>query len=237
MATVARRWTTIRTLWRPGARVERLRASHSYGFVLALVVILFLFVAFAPDEEWSRSVIVLLEAALVIAALWTSGLWRDRRVAVVLAGVGVVAALMQLLVGGDTPNGLIALLEVLLLFSAVITIAVGVLDQRDVNAQSVLGAVSIYLLLGMFFVFVYGAAADLGSGPFFAQATDGTLATRLYFSYVTLATLGYGDYTPAGDFGRAAAVTEALLGQLYLVTVIALIVGRLTAAAVRNRGN
>jgi len=46
-------------------------------------------------------------------------------------------------------------------------------------------------------------------------------------SYVTLATLGYGDYTPAGTTARMMAVTEALLGQLYLVTVVALVVGRL----------
>jgi hypothetical protein len=66
----------------------------------------------------------------------------------------------------------------------------------------------------------------LGSAPFFAQGTDGTLSTRLYFSYVTLATLGYGDYTAAGDFGRTVSVVEAMLGQLYLVTVIALLVGQ-----------
>ena len=61
----------------------------------------------------------------------------------------------------------------------------------------------------------------------FAQGTDGTRAIRLYFSYVTLATLGYGDYTPAANVGRTLAVLEALLGQIYLVTVVALLVSRL----------
>ena len=63
----------------------------------------------------------------------------------------------------------------------------------------------------MFFVFVYSAVAALGSGPFFAQGTDGTLSTRLYFSYVTLATLGYGDYTPAATSAARCRV-EAILG-------------------------
>ena len=213
--------------WRPGARVERLRASHSYRIVFLLVVALFLFVAFAPDESWSRSVIVLIECALLVAALWTSGLWQDRRAGVVLAGLGGVIAVAELVTSGDSAAGLIALLEVLLLLVAIVVIAVGVVDQRDINAQSVLGAISIYVLLGMFFVFVYSAVAALDSEPFFAQGTDGTLSTRHYFSYVTLATLGYGDYTPAGEFGRTAAVTEALLGQLYLVTVVAVLVGRM----------
>jgi hypothetical protein len=79
-------------------------------------------------------------------------------------------------------------------------------------------------------VFVYGAVATLGDGSFFLQGTDGTRALRTYFSYVTLATLGYGDYTPAGNLGHALAVVEALLGQLYLVTVVALLVARLRPA-------
>jgi hypothetical protein len=67
----------------------------------------------------------------------------------------------------------------------------------------------------------------VGSGDFFAQGTDGTRSLRLYFSFVTLATLGYGDYTPAHELGRTLAIVEALFGQLYLVTVIALLVSRM----------
>jgi hypothetical protein len=69
--------------------------------------------------------------------------------------------------------------------------------------------------------------AVLGSGDFFAQGTDGTRSLRLYFSFVTLGTLGYGDYTAAGELGRTLAVVEAILGQLYLVTVIAVLVSRI----------
>ncbi len=49
----------------------------------------------------------------------------------------------------------------------------------------------------------------------------------LYFSFTTLTTLGYGDLTPAGDVGRMLAITEALIGQVYLVTIVALIVTNL----------
>jgi hypothetical protein len=109
----------------------------------------------------------------------------------------------------------------------IVVIARGVIDQGEVNSQSVVGAVCIYLLLGMLFSFAYGSAAKLGSGFFFAQGTDGTPAIRLYFSYVTMATVGYGDYSAAGNFGRTLAVLEGLVGQLYLVTVVALLVSRL----------
>ncbi len=97
----------------------------------------------------------------------------------------------------------------------------------EVSAETILGAICVYLSIGMIFLFVYGAVAAIGSSPFFAQAGDGTRALRLYFSYVTLATLGYGDYTPATNLGHMLAVVEALLGQIYLVTVVALLVARL----------
>ena len=108
-----------------------------------------------------------------------------------------------------------------------VVLAPSIVDQGEINAQSITGAICIYLLLGIIFIFIYGAVAALGDGTFFAQGTDGTRALRLYFSYVTLATLGYGDYTPAGNFGHALAIVEALFGQLYLVTVVALLVARL----------
>jgi hypothetical protein len=84
-----------------------------------------------------------------------------------------------------------------------------------------------YLLIGLFFAFVYGVIAAFGSGSLFAQGTDGTSSLRLNFSFVTLATLGYGDYTPAGDLGHMVAIVEAPLGQVYLVTVVAVLVSRL----------
>jgi hypothetical protein len=97
----------------------------------------------------------------------------------------------------------------------------------EVSAQTILGAICVYISIGIVFLFAYGAVAEIGSGSLFAQGGDGTRALRLYFSYVTLATLGYGDYTPATNIGHMLAVVEALLGQIYLVTVVALLVARL----------
>jgi hypothetical protein len=207
----------------------RLRASHSYGFVLLLIFVSFVFTAAGPDNAtWGQGVLVLIQTATLVVALWTSGLGRAAALlSVLLVAVGITVAAAQILSGGDTLTGATAILNALLLVTVGVVIAVGVFDQRTVNRQSVLGAICIYLLIGMDFTFVYGAAAALGSGDFFAEGTDGTPSLRLYFSYVTLTTVGYGDYTPAGDLGHTLAIVEALLGQLYLVTVVAVIVSRL----------
>jgi Ion channel len=216
--------------WRPGSRMARLRASHSYGAVLVLVAGSFVFIAAAPDSDWALSVLVLLQCATLLLALLTSGLGQDKRPAIPLAVIAGVAALSVHVFGGDTPGGVVALIDALLLAATIAAVALGVVDQREANAQSIMGALCIYLLLGMGFTFVYNAVALLGDGAFFANGSDGTPFERLYFSYVTLATLGYGDYTAGGTLGRSLAVFEVLLGQLFLVIAVALLVGTLVAA-------
>lgn len=212
----------------PGSRASRLRATHSYGFVLALVVASLVFAAVAPDDAWAGSVLLLAQSATFLTALWTSGVLIARsHLAAGLTAAAAVFAVAQIAGGGARPVGVTALLTASLVVATIVVIGLGVMDQGEVNAQSVRGAICVYVLLGMFFVFVYGALAALDDGSFFAQGTDGSRAIRMYFSFVTLATVGYGDYTAAGDLGRTVSVIEALLGQLYLVTVVALLVSRI----------
>jgi ion channel len=207
------------------------RSSHSYGYVLLLIGVSFVFAATAPDAAWATSVLVLIQSANLVVALWTSGLarpgaWHN----VLLLSVAVVLAVVGIVWSGPNLTAALGLVSALLTFAIVAVIALSVVSKREVDRQAITGAICVYLLLGMVFMFVYGTAATLGDGPFFLQGTDGTRALRTYFSYVTLATLGYGDYTPAGNLGHALAVVEALLGQLYLVTVVALLVARMRPA-------
>ncbi len=210
------------------SRVARLRAAHSYRVVLILIGVTVLFVELAGEARWTTAVLLLLGAATLAAAMWTSGLARaGSRAMIVLVAASTVLAVMLPFTTHNALYGAAALATGLLIVATVVAIAVGVLDQSEVNAQSVTGAICIYLLFGLVFMFLYSGIALLGSGDFFAQGTDGTRAVRLYFSYVTQTTVGYGDYTPAGNLGHALAVLEALIGQLYLVTVLALLVSEM----------
>ena len=214
--------------WRPGARVARVRASHSYGVVLALIVVVFVFTSVASNSDWADSTLVLLQAATLVTALYTSGVARaDSTVSLALVAVSAASAVALLVFGGDGFAALVGILSGLLTVATIATVALGVVDQGEANVQAVTGAVCVYVLIGILFVFLYGVLATIGSGDFFAQGTDGTRSLRLYFSFVTLATLGYGDYTAAGELGRTLAIVEALIGQLYLVTVIAVLVSRM----------
>ena len=208
--------------------LARFHATHSYWVVLLALGVVFFFAALAPDAAWSTAVLVLLETATLVLALRTAG-WRitQSRIVFGLVALGSTAAIADILWNTEPVNALLAVLGGLLALALTMVIALGAVEQGEVNSKSVAGAICVYVLLGLIFMHVFGVMAVLGHGSFFAQGTDGTRAIRLYFSYTTLATLGYGDYTPRGNLGHALAVLEALLGQLYLVTVVAVVVTRL----------
>jgi voltage-gated potassium channel Kch len=96
-----------------------------------------------------------------------------------------------------------------------------------VTVTVVAGVLCLYLLVGLFFAFTYIAVQNLGGAPFFASGDAATSTRSIYFSFVTMTTVGYGDFTARTNLGHTLAVTEALLGQIYLVTVVAAIVSRL----------
>jgi hypothetical protein len=100
--------------------------------------------------------------------------------------------------------------------------------ERGISMHTMFGVLCVYLLIGSLFAFVYGIVSSIGSEPFFAQHGDvDTSQNFLYFSFVTMTTVGYGDLTAATSLGRSLAIAEALIGQIYLVTVVATIVGGL----------
>ena len=210
-------------------RVARLRAAHSYGLVLALIIVVFVFTSVAPDSSWADSTLVLLQSLTLVTALWTSGVAQaDSKISIGLIALATASAVALLVFGGTFFQAVVLILAGLLTLATILTVALGVIDQGVANVRAVTGAVCVYVLIGLLFVYAYGVIAAVSSGDFFAQGTDGSRSLRLYFSFVTLATLGYGDYTPGHELGRTLAIVEALFGQLYLVTVIALLVSRIS---------
>jgi hypothetical protein len=219
----ARRRETLRD------RVSKRRASRHYAAVLGLVITAVMYMSFAPDGSASRGVLLILESLTLAIALWRSrAVSSGMRLAFVLAALALAA--LQVLVGGTDLTAVASALNALFAIATITVIARGVITAGGVTFQSVIGAICIYLLVGMTFAFLYGAAAALGNGALFTSGTDGDVSIRLYFSFITLTTVGYGDYVASGSLGHTLSFCEALMGQLYLVTVVALLVARLAPA-------
>jgi hypothetical protein len=215
---------------RPG--VGRSAQGRRFGLVLLLVLSSACFQVAAPDAGWARLVSILFGAAILIAAVWAGRARRLlARAAAAAATLVALAAAVDFAVEGSVPALLGAIANGLLVAFAPMVIAAAIVrnvrEEGAVTLPTLSGVLSIYLLVGMFFSFLYAAIQAADDGGFFAQVSDPERSDFLYFSYITLSTTGYGDLTPAADLGRTLAVTEALFGQIYLVTIVALIVANL----------
>lgn len=159
-----------------------------------------------------------------------------------LRGVFVVAALLGIAtIGGlgfaelnDTMSVRIASqLSGLALLGLTTLIMLNRLVQADhVSVDTIVGGICVYLLAGLCFAVTFIILAELDPLAFVSGADPSALedpsrrATQLlYFSFVTLTTLGYGDITPRSDLAQMAAVSEAVIGQLYLTIFVARLVG------------
>ena len=207
---------------------RRLRATDSYGVLLALIVVLLLATAIAGRSPLGRGVVAVLQGGVLLYALWTSR--AERRVlGIALVMVPAIVPVAAVAAGrtSDVAVAAVAAAGAALSLGAIGAIGRQLVTHPRISGATILGALCTYLLIGMFFASVFATVNALSSTPFFVTETAPRSLDFLYFSYVTLATVGYGDLTAAGDLGRMLAVTEALLGQLYLVTVVAVVIGNI----------
>jgi hypothetical protein len=210
------------------------RIHYRFGIVLCLILATITVTLAAPEGDGGRLVAVALQAAVLVAAVAAS---RAHRAVIVLsmavAVVGIVGTAAALFGSGQFGNSSAALVALLYLLLTPLALVSGLRKQfhetEAVTMQTMFGVLCLYLLIGLLFGVAYATIDELSSTPFFATPGPHGRDDFLYFSYTTLTTVGYGDLTAATDLGRSLAITEALLGQLYLVSVVAVIISNLEA--------
>jgi hypothetical protein len=200
-------------------------SEDSYGLVLLLIAATYA-VSVSLTASWSASLVVAVQIATVWVVLHVSQARRSvRRIATVLLVLAAASAIVHLFTGDDRASaGVITFFSVLLYMIAPFSVLRHLIFRREIDGQTVLGAIDAYLLMGMLFAFVYQFISVAGSGPFFGPAGDGTLAQDLFFSFTTLTTTGFGNLVPADKLGQSLSVLEMLVGQLFLVTAVARVV-------------
>jgi Ion channel len=202
------------------------RVLDSYASLLVLLLANFFLLEIVDDPRWGALGSTLLAAAALIVAISDpdAGHRIHRRHWIQIAACVALAPLVLLTNSGGV-IALVYLLPVVLLVTATLPITLSrILRHRRVTYETVLGALCAYILIGLLFAFLYLAVDEVREGPFFAQGSEHAQSEYLYFSFVSLTTLGFGDLTPTTGLPQALTALEALLGSVFLVTLVARLV-------------
>lgn len=211
---------------RPGMLLRfgrRLVSADSYGLVLLLVLISYAVGAMWTDRK-ATSVVLFVEIAAVWFALRVSQARpRLRRIAEVMMVLVAIGALANLFMTDDRSYRVVIVVAGLLYILAPFSIIRHLAQRHTIDQETMLGAISAYLLFGIAFAFIYLELGHIQT-DFFGNGQSVTMTQTLFFSFTTLTTTGYGNLVPAGNPGQVLAVMEMILGQLFLITAMGKIV-------------
>lgn len=199
--------------------------SDAFGLVLLLVLATYVLASLLDNSGWPAVVELSVGAVTAVVALYSAGTRIPLvRLGRLLAALAVLLAAIAAVSGTRGWLSAASLIEVGLLLAATIAILHRVVTASEVDTRTILGALSVYLILGLLFTFVFVTVERLQGGSFFGEVADPQNSDFIFFSFTTLTTTGYGDLIPAGQPGRMLAGLEMMIGQIFLVTLVARLV-------------
>lgn len=208
--------------------MDELKRKFTYRYLLGGTLLLYLLIIVVPFRDVTTPIRVAVLGVLLLLTVRTRRRGRHLFVsAAVLSGALVIATVVAVVIGsttvlicvGQASTAVLVVASIFILGQTII--ASGVIDSKAVS-----GVLCIYLLLGLLFSALHDFCAALIPHYLDGVGSNTTQSDTLYFSLITLTTVGFGDITPEANLARAIAAAEALVGQLYLVSVVAAVVSR-----------
>lgn len=206
----------------------RERRRGKFGAVLVATFATILVTVSLPDSQWGPVILAVMQGGMLWLAFLAAG--ASRRIVEGGLAVWVLAtALIGLAAAtpSSVPEPVAPITSLLLIVAAAAAILRHLVSKGKITLASVGGVLSVYLLIGLVFTYVYATVGAVSGEPPLRGEGRIDLSAEVYFSFVTLATVGYGDLTPATQLVRGLAITQALIGQLYLVSLVALVISNL----------
>jgi ion channel len=214
---------------------EESRWDDRYGMLFVLII--GALVLTAANTKWLKIGAVLAQGCVVLFAFLVARAPRRAwRLAIVLVPLAVILGIIGRFGDSQASEIVAAGVNLVLPAAAILVLGRRIVMEPYVSGRTVLGLLSVYLLIGMTFAATYIMIAVVSGEPFFAQTKNAEPVDFTYFSFVTLATVGYGDLTAANPLPRMLSAIEGLSGQLYLVTVVAVAVSRVRTRRDRSPG-
>jgi len=205
--------------------VEEARWADRYGLLFLLILVAL--VLTAANTTWLKIAAVLVQGGVVLFAFLAARVGRRVwRVAVILVPLAVILGIAGRFGDSRPAEAMAATINLVLPAAAIVALGRRIVMEPFVSSRTIIGLLCVYLLIGMTFAATYITIAVVSGEPFFVQTDQAQPVDFTYFSLVTLATVGYGDFTAANPMPRMLAAIEGLTGQLYLVTVVAVAVSR-----------
>lgn len=203
---------------------ERMEEGDTYGLLLILIIAVYFEMALIDSSHWQKVISAVSFAAVLLLTLHTShvrGRWV--RITLVVCVIVVSINLGQAIADTEVLTGA-TYIWIGFIVAAPMIILNRIFRHPAVDLETILGAICSYLLIGIAFAAIYGMLQSVGSENFFAQPGAHERIDFLYFSFVVLTTTGFGDLTPGTSVGKVIVTMEALLGQVFLVTIVASLV-------------
>ena len=216
---------------------DQSRYLDRFGLVLILtvvsIVLLSLCELYQPENavtgRLSSVVAALIVGLTLILALRASGVARVWQMLVDIA-VFVIVVSAIILNATDTyfdldPDRRVSAPILLVVLSALAPVVIvrRLTQHRRITRGTLFGAISAYLLIPVMYFYIFITLNDLQAQPFFG--VQETSPSYMYFSLTTLTTIGYGDLTSQTNLGHLMSTSEAVVGQVYLVSFVAMLVG------------
>jgi Ion channel len=198
------------------------RVSDAFGIVFVLVLTTYVLTSLLANHGWSAVVLTIATSATSVVALTSSHAHaRLVRGAVLLSGLTILLAVVAAATDERTWLNFASAIQIVLLTIAMGAVLRRVVTSAEVGFRTILGAISVYTVLGILFTFLYGTVDRIQGGLFFEGVVAPAGSDFLFFSYTTLTTTGYGNLVPGGQPGRMISGLEMMLGQIFLVTLVA----------------
>jgi hypothetical protein len=206
---------------------QRFWALDSYGLLLVMIMVS-LVVASIGTARHERLVAVFRAIVLAGTLLFTLHTSDAKRWMYLASFVLIAIAISATAVaqsGTKVGDAIDVTASLVLVLGGLFIIIRRFASHPVVTGQSVLAALCVYLLVGLAYASIYGFIGAVDPTGLFGPVNGAqTNLVRIYYSFITLCTVGYGDFVPYANVTRMIAVTEALIGQVYLVTIVALLV-------------
>ena len=197
-----------------------------FGVVFVLLVAIYL-CASITDADWMTPVLLALAGTTVITLAMPTRPTRHSVLTFLAIIVGATLLSVLLAATSRRLSGVSDLIVAAVLLFAITVIVRAIVNAKRVTAEAVIGAVDMYVLLGLSFGFLFSGLERVTEIAFFNTEVLSNRSDFLYFSFVAMTTLGFGDLAPDDNYARPLTVFEVLTGQIILVVVVARVVSML----------